>query len=49
MNKTSGYESPALTEIGTLHDLTLQFNKVGSNPDAIDPTAIVVGSLKVIP
>ena len=31
MNEKLGYESPALVEIGTLHDLTLQsFNKVGT-------------------
>lgn len=38
------YEAPVLTEIGSMHELTLQLsNKVGFTPDAlsaIDPTIV---------
>ena len=41
MTGQPGYESPALTEIGTLHELTLfTINKIGPNADVITGTVI---------
>jgi hypothetical protein len=42
------YEAPALTEIGTVHELTLLFNKVGPNADAFSNIVPLVGSLDIL-
>lgn len=41
------YEAPVLTEIGMVHELTLQgqSNKVGFNPDIFSNTVPIVGDI----
>jgi hypothetical protein len=45
MNAThQGYERPSMARLGTLQELTLQFNKVGSSTDEFSNLGLV-GSL----
>ena len=39
------YEPPRITDIGSLADLTLAFNKRGPRPDVFSNIAPIVGSL----
>lgn len=49
MTENENYEPPALTEIGTLHELTLQKNnKIGSASDKFSSLGLV-GSLVQAP
>lgn len=50
MTEKAQYEAPAINEIGTVHELTLQLtNKVGSKPDAVTKVVpTIVGSIKPI-
>lgn len=44
------YEPPKIERLGSLHDMTKQFNKVGSTPDFITPTnGAIIGSLVPAP
>jgi hypothetical protein len=42
------YEAPALTEIGTLHELTLINLKSGPAPDGLTPIIGITGSTGIL-
>ena len=44
------YEAPKVTDLGSLEEMTLQFNKVGPAPDSLSQiNPVVVGSFTSIP
>lgn len=45
---TSGYETPEVTEYGSVEELTEQSNKVGSSEDQYTGTVPIVGSITAV-
>lgn len=43
------YDAPTVKALGSLRDLTLEFNKPSGPPDIYSSTVPVVGSLVLIP
>ena len=42
------YTSPAITDLGSLHELTLETNKIGRNADIYSGIVPIVGDLTEI-
>ena len=42
------YSAPAITTLGSVHELTLSFNKVGPNADVYSANIPIVGSIVAI-
>lgn len=50
MTELPTYEAPALVEVGTLEELTLQlFQKNGDQSDALTPTLGLTGQISLLP
>lgn len=43
------YTAPKVTVLGSVRDLTLADNKIGSDPDIYSQTVPIVGSITPIP
>lgn len=39
------YSKPTVTELGSVREITLAFNKIGKDSDVYSPTTPLIGSL----
>jgi hypothetical protein len=45
---SSGYEAPSITELGSVHELTQKFNKIGPSSDLFSRITPLVGSIVAV-